>query len=35
VDLYEHRKKIGKKKVHQRSGFSLIVVPRYQAGKLD
>jgi len=33
VDLHEHRKKIGKKKVHQRSGFSLIIVPRYQ-GKI-
>ncbi len=33
VDLHEHRKKIGQKKVHQRSGFSLIIVPRYQ-GKI-
>ena len=33
MDLHEHRKSIGKKKVHQRSGFSLIIVPRYQ-GKI-
>jgi murein DD-endopeptidase MepM/ murein hydrolase activator NlpD len=30
VDLHEHKKKIVSKRVHQRSGFSLIIVPRYQ-----
>ena len=33
MDLHEHKKHIHKKKVRQRSGFSLIIVPHYQ-GKI-